>query len=100
MTGELTNDDIAEGLKGDCEQCPVALAVGRMFEGFEVYAELEIVSIHQQGEIYEILKVSDPLADWMDSFDNENKVKPIGLRIYTWNVKGIKYMLDVAEAAA
>lgn len=98
ITGELTADDIAEGLQGSCEHCPVALAVGRMFEGFEVYAELNMVSIHQRGEIYEVLRVSDRLADWMENFDLENGVSPIGLQISTWNTGGYKYMIDIREA--
>ena len=100
MTGEVTGNDIAEGQQGICDLCPVARAVGRMFEGFQVYVEIDTVTIHQNGETYAVLFVGGALAEWIDQFDNENDVQPIGLKISTWNTRGYKYMINIAEAEA
>ena len=100
MTGELTGDDIAEGLQGDCEHCPVALAVGRMFEGFQVYVESAVI-IHNGGDVRLSLYLGETLGDWIEAFDLEDDaVKPIGLRISTWNLKGYEYRIDAVEVAA
>lgn len=100
MTGEVTRNDIAEGQRGICDLCPVARAVSRMFEGFQVYVELDTVTIHHNSETYAVLFVGGELAEWIDQFDTENDVQPIGLKITTWNTRGYKYMIDVADAEA
>ena len=100
MTGEVIENDIAEGQQGICDLCPVARAVGRMFEGFQFYVELDTVTIHHNGEMSEVLFVGDALAEWIDQFDNENDVQPIGLKISTWNTRSFKYMINIADAEA
>ena len=100
MTGELTADDIAEGLQGDCEHCPVALAVGRMFESLQVYVESAVV-IHERGNVCLSLYLGETLGDWIEAFDlKDAAVKPIGLRISTWNFKGYEYRIDAVEVAS
>ena len=100
MTGEVTHNDIAEGQQGICDLCPVARAVSRMFKGFQVYVELDTMTIHENGETYAVLFVGDALAEWIDQFDNENNVQPIKLKITTWNTRGYKYMISVADTEA
>ena len=95
MTGELTRNDIAEGQQGLCELCPISRAVERMFEGFQVSTEFDHVTVQKNGETCVVLRVSTALAEWMTEFDDEQDVEPIGLQIYTWNVKDYKYMIDV-----
>ena len=96
MTGEVTAQDIADGKQGDCLLCPVALAVGRMFEGYKVRVGLERVIIHQHNSVPPpvVLCVGESLAAWIDGFDNENPMAAIRLRISTWNIGDYKYRID------
>ena len=100
MTGEVTRNDIAEGQQGICDLCPVARAVSRMFDGCWVSVQHNAVTLKQSDETYAVLRVGSELAEWIDQFDTENDVEPIGLKISTWNTRGYKYMIDVAEAEA
>ena len=57
MTEPLTNKDLAEGKRGDCALCPVALGVARMFDAGEetgcyVHVSLEAAVIHEHGEMW------------------------------------------------
>ena len=71
-----------------------------MFEGFQVFVELDTVTIHHNGETHAVLVVGGDLAEWLDQFDNENNVQPIGLKITTWNTRRFKYMINIADAEA
>ncbi|MXV82895.1 hypothetical protein F4Z98_05920 [Candidatus Poribacteria bacterium] len=71
-----------------------------MFEGFQVFVELDTVTIHHNGETHAVLFVGGDLAEWIDQFDNENNVQPIGLKITTWNTRRFKYMINIADAEA
>ncbi len=95
----VTADDIEKGTGGSCQACPIALAVQRMFPTYEICVEMEQITLFEADEVYAVLHVSEALADWIDAYDNENKVTPITLLIKTCNE--VKYMLDItAEQVA
>ena len=106
MTEALTAEDIAEGAIGDCALCPVALAVGRMFDagedsGCHVHITLDTAVVHEHGgDVLINLLVSERLAEWIDAFDHEQTVNPITLCVYTLNAKGFDYMLDMTDTDA
>lgn len=81
LRGFLTEGDITDGLRGDCDKCPIALAVGRMFPDYEVNVDGAEASIHTDGEVHVKFVISQGLGNWIDSFDNENEVSPITLVI-------------------
>ena len=99
--GEISTIDIGNGQSGNCELCPVALALGRMFEGCEIHVTLETAMIYEYGgDVCTVLCISERLGEWIDAYDHEKPVVPVPLRIYTWNVKGYDYMLDIVDASA
>ena len=106
MTEALTAQDIAEGQQGDCELCPVALAVGRMFDagedsGCHVQVTLDTATVFEHGgDVIVNLLVSERLAGWIDAYDNENEMQRITLCVYSWRYKGFEYMLDMTDADA
>ena len=106
MTEPLTNKDLAEGKRGDCALCPVALGVARMFDAGEetgcyVHVSLETAVIHEHGgDVVVDLRLFQRLCDWIFAFDNREQMKPIMLCVYTWRFKGFDYMLDMTDADA
>ena len=100
LTGEVTALDIGNGQPGSCTLCPIALALERMFPGYEVYVEINEATIHKGDAELVRLRISEPLSAWMDAYDSEETVSPVKIKIYTWNLKGYKYMLDIGEAVA
>ena len=94
MTGKITTQHIGEGACGDAQYCALALAVGDMFavppeqievDGFR--ASIYDVSLRNAID----LELSQPLRDWIDAFDDEKEVEPVGL-IVTDRRQG--YLLD------
>ena len=101
MQGEVSALDIGNGQSGSCELCPIALALERMFEGCEVHVTLETATVYEYGgDVCTVLRISERLAGWIDAYDHEKPVVPVELRIYTWNVKGYDYMLDIVDTSA
>ena len=101
MQGEVSALDIGNGQSGNCELCPVALALARMFEGCEIHVTLETATVSEDGgDVCTVLCISERLGEWIDTYDHEKRVAPIELRIYTWNVKGCDYMLDIVDTSA
>ena len=96
VDGRNHGTDIGNGRQGICELCPVALALARMFEGYETDVNMNDATIDTNGETLTVLRISEALADWIEAYDFENKVSPVKLRISTWNRKGYEYMLDIA----
>ena len=103
-TQALTAEDIAEGAIGDCELCPVALAVGRMLDAGEASGD-HVHITHNTATVYEHggteivkLRISQRLSDWIYAFDHEQAVKQITLCIYRWNFKEFDYLLDMTDA--
>lgn len=97
LRGFLTAGDIQHGLQGDCDNCPVALAVGRMFGDYEVNVDGSLVSIHTNGEVHVALLISQGLGNWIDNFDNENEVVPIPLVIRASEGEAYQYELCLLD---
>lgn len=93
IRGFLTEGDIQHGLRGDCDNCPVARAVGRMFPDYEVNVDGSEASIHTDGDVHVALLISQGLGNWIDSFDNENEVSPITLVIRASEGEDYQYEL-------
>ena len=100
LQGEIRAIDIGNGQSGNCEVCPVAIALGYMFEGCEIHVTLETATVYEYGgDVCTVLCISERLAEWIDAYDHEKPVVPVSLQIYTWNVKGYDYMLDIADVS-
>lgn len=101
MRGRIGALDIGNGASGNCELCPVALALRRMFEGCEIHVTLETATLYEYGgDVCTVLRISERLGEWIDAYDHEEPVAPVALRIYAWNVKGYDYLLDIVDASA
>ncbi len=99
MKGNVTDADIQHGIHGSCEACPVARALERMFPDCNACIDNECASIlDANGETLTQLTINERLWDWIEAFDNENKVHPIPLKIYTWNVGASEWMLDIDDS--
>ena len=95
MKGNITDDDIQDGIHGSCQHCPVARALERMFLECTAYVESDAATISDaDGNTLAQLTISDRLWDWIEAFDNENRVHPIPLQIHTWNIGDSQWMLD------
>lgn len=96
MRGQVTDIDILAGIGGDCQRCPVALAVGRMFRGYQIHIDVVEVDIHKDGKSLVKLLVTNNLFKWIDTFDNENVVAPVELIIRQSDDKDFDYELAIA----
>ena len=97
LRGFLTETDIQEGLQGDCDNCPVALAIGRMFPNYEVHVDPNEITVHQDGDPAVKMLHSDKLGEWIDAFDNECEVDLITLTIREVNRDGYQYEVVLLE---
>ena len=73
----LTQKHIDEGLKGNCNNCPVALALGEYF----MAPTLVNVSNHRAWVGHQFFLIGDRLAAWISSFDWGHAVQPITIAI-------------------
>lgn len=96
MRGQVTDIDILAGIGGDCQRCPVALAVGRMFPDYQISIDVVEVNIYKDTNNLVKLLVTDNLFNWIDTFDNENFVAPIELVIRQSADKDFDYELAIA----
>ena len=82
ITGEITQQDIDEGVFCNSEQCALAQALWRMFPGCVVHV-LDIAQVSRKGDHgdYADIHFSDEIFQWINDFDNELPVNPIGLRV-------------------
>ena len=79
MRGEVTQEDIHEGVFCDHEACALALAVERMFPGYRVFVDDYIDITDKYGVTFINTAITENLLVWIDEFDNKNPVKPIKL---------------------
>ena len=82
MTGKITAMHIGEGACGDAQRCALALALADMFAVPPEQTEVDgfAASIYDADSNEVIgLELSTPLRDWIDAFDQENEVEPVGL---------------------
>lgn len=97
MTGELTTEDIQEGIRCDHEACPLARALENMFPGYYAFVD-DYVAIHnKEGKTVIDMAISDEVLIWLDRFDNEKPVEPIQLRINTHNVRDCPWILGIVR---
>ncbi|MDE0634755.1 MAG: hypothetical protein OXI43_02725 [Candidatus Poribacteria bacterium] len=97
LRGFLTPQDIADGLQGDCDNCPLALAIGRMFPNYQVNVDPTEITIHQDGETAVKMRYSEKIGHWIDAFDEACEVAPIQLVIQAVNTDGYKYEVALLE---
>ena len=93
MRAQVTDIDILSGIGGDCERCPIALAISRVFCDYQIHVSDVEVCIHQDGTAKARLFMTDSLWEWVDTFDNENTVQPIHLEIRNSSEIGYQYEL-------
>lgn len=69
ITVQITDSDIAEGVASNCEKCPIALAVQRLFPDHGVSAAVRIVVFNREtGETIVYLTPSHA-RDFMENID-------------------------------
>lgn len=95
--GLLKSDDIRDGLQGDCDRCPVALALMRMFPSYDVNVDPNEITVHRDGVPAVRMLHSDKLGEWIDAFDNECEVDTITLIIHEVNRNGYQYEVALLE---
>lgn len=72
----VTAEDIAEGVPGTCDLCPIALAVKRATGAVDVSVYETDVEI-DDGESYRIFDVPGLASRFIVDFDKGNEVNPI-----------------------
>ena len=95
--GFLKSEDIEHGEQGDCDRCPVALALMRMFPSYEVNVDPNEITVHRDGVPAVRMLHSEKLGEWIDAFDNECEVDPVTLIIHTVNRDGYQYEVALLE---
>lgn len=93
----LERTHIIEGRRGDCEFCAVALVLSELFPKYAINVNGEEAVIHSNGVEKAIFLISEPIAEWIDAYDNENDVGGILLIIRKCDVKGYDYLLDIKQ---
>ena len=91
----VTQQDIADGIGGNCERCPVAIAIGRMFPDHSIHVDIVEVDIHMNGTSQAKMYLTESLFVWIDEFDNECEVKPITLEIQNSTEPDYQYQLAI-----
>ena len=74
MERRITRKHIDDSVTGDCRYCPVGLVLSEMFPYYEIHVDGDTAIIHTAGNDHAVLHISDPLATWIDRYDNENEV--------------------------
>ena len=95
MTGELTAEDIQEGVRCDHEACPLARALENLFPGHYAFIDDYAVLHDKNGKTILSMPLTDTLIAWVDRFDNEKSVEPIQLQIATHTVGAAKWILGI-----
>ena len=90
LKGEVTRQDIKEGIPKNCRTCPVAQAVSRMFPGYDVSVDsfrVILRKVVKGGVFTKFFTVSRKLRVWIGDYDHFHEVygvrvgKPIRLII-------------------
>lgn len=80
---EVTEQDIEQGVAGDCENCPAALAINRALKpDFSCDLDCEFVSIFG-GPGAPVLNVATPLIvrTFIERFDDYSRVSPFSFEL-------------------
>lgn len=77
---EVTQKDIDIGLRGDCSQCPVALAVSRALiaAGLEYGVGVDELNIKlfRHGMLVHTIRTPKEVAEFIEDFDSRYSVEP------------------------
>ena len=98
MEGRVTQQIIESSNRGDCEHCAIATVLSGMFPHYKINVNGSEAVIHTNGNEHASLLISEPLAEWIDAYDNENNVGTFTLIIN--KLEGneyYKYSLDIKE---
>ncbi len=77
-TIEVTKQDIKVGVRGNCFECPVALALTRVFgTGVQVYPEISLPGINP------VIRMPDAVRKFVRRFDQKEPVQPFTFEIET-----------------
>ena len=69
----VTQEDIAQGIRGDKNRCPIALALGRVFPQADCIAVTgDFIDIDCNDH-----QAPEPVIAFVDAFDNECDVMPL-----------------------
>lgn len=75
--------NIKMGVRGDCENCPIALALKRTFKTKDVLVGLnEPYYVTQDNEMVNF-KITKSMERFIERFDEEKPVKPSRFRLIT-----------------
>ncbi|MXV73449.1 hypothetical protein F4Z99_04120 [Candidatus Poribacteria bacterium] len=96
-TGNITQEDINEGVRCDHETCALAKAVERMLPGYTIFVDDYIAVNDTKGEIVCEMAITNQLLEWIDDFDNKRPVQPVPLVIYKSTVGVNKWILCMGE---
>ncbi len=77
MKIEVTADDIANGKPGFSCECPIALALRRLFPDAG-HIEVEMADVHID---YDMVELPDEARDFIEHFDAEDEVSPFSFEI-------------------
>ena len=83
VRGEVTLDDIKNGIVKDCQNCPVAIAVGRMFPDCVVYVDSFSITISRECLAFaRSFQVSKLVRHWIGEYDSmDSTCEPITLEL-------------------
>ena len=65
---EITDDLIADGVRGSSYSCPVALCLERM--GYEVFVDSDTIKFRLGPDRYRYIDTHPSLDAWMDKYDH------------------------------
>ena len=82
-TEQITQTDIDDGVRGDCERCPIALSLKRMIpEAESISIEADEIDIYLPNNIESVLiQTTHKITNWIYEFDRQADVIPIQLKI-------------------
>ncbi len=80
---KITEEDIKQGIKGDCENCPMARAVSRRFPEYHIDVSGISVFIRDNlsGKTITQYKLSHPAARYIRNFDFGIDTRPATFRL-------------------
>lgn len=75
ITIQVTEQDISTGLAGDCEECPIALAIYRALSDAGVRVGTAGVTLYREGT-NAMLALPEAATRFIDGFDHDEAVEP------------------------
>lgn len=82
---EVTQEDINAGKEGDCNFCPIALALnratGRLWTVNNYYCYERDIDSNRIGENIYFLRGNCNIPNWIFDFDKDGDVKPIAFEL-------------------